>query len=135
MATLLDQPLVDDTLMSLPGWNHGDGELWREVRLPAALDAELRRAVLEDAEAMDHAVQVEKVKGGTRFSLSTHEVGGVSELDVALASRISDIAHRLSEKEPGVNAVRRDEVDVVVEGNNAGALTTGAEQVDAYSKR
>jgi 4a-hydroxytetrahydrobiopterin dehydratase len=135
MAELLDAPLVDDTLVSLPGWNRGDDEIWREVHLSPEQDAELRRAVLVDAESMGHEVEVQKVKGGTRYSLRTPEVGGVSELDVALASRISDIAHRISAKEPGVNALRKDEPDIVVEGNSAGAMTTGAEQVDAYSKR
>lgn len=135
MAELLDRPLVDDTLASLPGWNHEDGALWREVHLPKDLDAELRREVLLDAEAMNHQVEVQQVKGGTRFTLSTHDVGGVSELDVVMASRISDIAHRLSAQEPGVNAVRQDEPDIVVEGNTSGAMTTGAEAVDAYSKR
>ena len=135
MATLLDRPLVDDTLASLPGWNRGDDSIWREVHLSPEQDAELRRAVQVDSEAMDHQVQVDKVKGGTRFTLSTHDVGGVSELDIVLASRISDIAHRISAQEPGVNAVRQDEPDIVVEGNSAGAMTTGAEQVDAFSKR
>jgi 4a-hydroxytetrahydrobiopterin dehydratase len=123
MATLLDEPLVDDTLASLPGWNHEDGELWREVHLPADADAELRREVDADAAAMDHQVKVEKVKGGTRFTLSTHDVGGVSELDIALASRISDLAHRLGGKagveEPGVNAVRPDAPETVVEADSA----------------
>jgi 4a-hydroxytetrahydrobiopterin dehydratase len=123
MATLLDGRLVDDTLASLPGWNHGDGDLWREVHLPKEADAALRREVEADATAMDHHVTVEQVKGGTRFSLRTEDVGGVSELDIALASRISDLAHRLAEQaggdEPGVNAVRRDEPDTVVEADSA----------------
>jgi 4a-hydroxytetrahydrobiopterin dehydratase len=135
MPTLLEGPLVDDTLASLPGWAVGENGLWREVHLPTALDAELRREVLADAEAMGHEVQVEKVKGGTRFVLRTPEVGGISELDIVMASRISDVAHRLSEQEPGVNAVRQDAPDIVVEGNTSGAMTTGAEQVDAFSKR
>lgn len=126
MATLLERPLLDDTLKSLPGWNVGDGEIWRDVRLPKELDAELRREVEADGEAMGHAVAIERSKQGTRFTLTTHDVGGVSELDVVLASRISDVAHRLSEQtpdadEPGVTAVRQDELDVVVDGQGSGA--------------
>ena len=126
MATLLDRPLVDDTLKSLPGWNAGEGEIWRDVRLPKELDAELRKEVESDSEAMGHAVAIERTKQGTRFTLTTHDVGGVSELDVVMASRISDVAHRLSEQtpdadEPGVTAVRPDHMDVVVDGNDSGA--------------
>ena len=118
MPTLLDAPLVDETLEALPGWNRGEGEIWRELRLPKALDAQLRKQVTQDAQAMEHEVQVETVKGGTRFVLRTPEVGGVSELDVMLASHISDVVHRLTEAapgvpdEPGVEAVRADGVDV-----------------------
>jgi 4a-hydroxytetrahydrobiopterin dehydratase len=133
MATLLDPPLIDDALASLPGWNHGDGEIWREIRLPDELDAELRRKVEESAEAMPHPVQMQRIDGGTRFSLRTEDVGGISELDVYLASRISDLAHQLSEREPGVNAVRQDDPDIVVEGS--GPLTTEAERIDPYRKR
>jgi 4a-hydroxytetrahydrobiopterin dehydratase len=113
MATLLEEPLLQETLGALPGWTGDHTGISREVHLPAAKDAALRAQVEQDAEAMDHHPQVIKVEGGTRFVLSTHSEGGVTELDVALASRISDIAHRLSPKEPGVQAVRKDDVDVV----------------------
>ena len=112
--TLLDEPLVDETLQSLPGW-HGDRHtLWREVHLPPHLDEELRRLVDIDSAAMGHEPDIERVDGGTRFVLTTHDVGGVSELDVALAAHISDIAHRLSGREPGIDAVRDDDVEVVI---------------------
>lgn len=112
--TLLDEPLVDDTLQSLPGW-HGDRHsLWREVHLPPQLDEELRRLVDVDSAAMGHEPDIERVDGGTRFVLTTHDVGGVSELDVVLAAHISDLAHRLSAQEPGVEAVRPDDVEVVI---------------------
>jgi 4a-hydroxytetrahydrobiopterin dehydratase len=126
MATLLERPLIEDTLKSLPGWHAGDDEIWRDVKLPKDLDAELRREVESDSEAMGHSVSIERTKQGTRFTLTTHDVGGVSELDVVLASRISDVAHRLSEQtpdadEPGVTAVRQGDLDVIVEGVDAGA--------------
>jgi hypothetical protein len=89
--------------------------------------------VEESAEAMPHPVQMQRIDGGTRFSLRTEDVGGISELDVYLASRISDLAHQLSEREPGVNAVRQDDPDIVVEGS--GPLTTEAERIDPYRKR
>jgi 4a-hydroxytetrahydrobiopterin dehydratase len=129
--TLLDEPLVDDTLQSLPGWSGDRHTLWREFHLPPRLDEELRSRVDVDATAMGHPADVERVDGGTRFVLTTPEVGGVTELDVALASHISDLAHELSEREPGVEAVRDDEVDVVVGESDAQELRTQPEKVRA----
>lgn len=127
--TLLDAPLVEETLRALPGWHGDQSMIWREVHLPLHLDAELRRQVDVDADAMGHAPDVQHSAGVTRFALSTREVGGVSELDVALASHISDLAHRLRPSEPGVQAVRKDEVELVADEASTGALT-GAEAHD-----
>lgn len=121
MPTLLEAPLVDDTLQALPGWSGDQSGISREVRLPPHLDDELRRQVDVDATAMGHLPEVERIPDGTRFALRTPEVGGVSELDIALASHISDLAHRLTEQAPdvpvlaGVEAVREDDVEVDVE--------------------
>jgi len=124
MATLLDDELVRDTLQSLPGWEGDHRQISRELHLPPKQDAELRRLVEEDAEAMDHHPEVQRVKGGTKFVLSTHSEGGVTELDVALASRISDLAHRLVPAEPGVDAVREDEPEVVAGDDASMGLST-----------
>ena len=136
MATLLDAELVKDTLESLPGWTGDERELRREVKLPPLQDEALRRQVEQDAEAMDHHPEVHRVKGGTVFVLSTRDKGGVTELDVAMASRISDLAHRLKPSEPGVAAVREDEPDVVA-GDDAslGLSTQDAMRTSLQSRR
>ena len=77
-------------------------------------DAELRRQVSVDAGTMGHDPEVEAIDGGTRYTLTTHDEGGVTELDVMMASHISDLVHRLSNAEPGVEAERDDEVETVV---------------------
>lgn len=105
MPTLLDDELVADTLRSLPGWQGGPAKIWRDVHLDATQGLELRRQVQVDADAMDHHPVVEPVEGGLRFELWTHSVGGVTELDISLASHISDLVHRLTGAE-GVHAVR-----------------------------
>jgi 4a-hydroxytetrahydrobiopterin dehydratase len=118
MPTLIDAPLLDETLTALPGWQGDQSRIWREVSLPDEVDAELRRRVEVDATAAGHHPQVERTGDTTRFVLTTPEVGGVSELDVALASHISDLAYRLTDEVPevevvpGVEAVRDDEVDL-----------------------
>lgn len=114
MATKLTADLLDDTLRSLPGWQGGTDRIWREVHLDDGTVREFRREVEVSATTMAHPVEVEEAADGCRVALSTPEDGGVTELDIAMASRISDIAHRLAPSEPGVTAVRQDEVELVV---------------------
>ncbi|MFN2538530.1 MAG: 4a-hydroxytetrahydrobiopterin dehydratase [Mycobacteriales bacterium] len=120
MATLLDETLISDTLESLPGW-HGDrARLWRDVHLDPEQEAELRRQIAVDAAAMDHAPSFEEGEDGIRIVLQTSEQGGVTELDVVMASHISDLVHRLSQAEPGVDAVRSDEAVAVFRPGESG---------------
>jgi 4a-hydroxytetrahydrobiopterin dehydratase len=106
VTTLLDDTQIADTLESLPGWTGDSTGLRRELQLDPKKDAELRRQIGIDGEAMGHVPSLEKSKGGTLIVLRTEDAGGVTELDVVMASHISDLAHRLSADEPGVDAVR-----------------------------
>jgi len=140
MATPIEEPLLEKTLEALPGWQGSTDRIWREVHLPADLDAELRHQVEVDATALGHLPQVEAVEGGTRFTLTTQEVGAVSELDVALASHISDLAWRLTKDapvpdEPGVHAVRTDDAEVVIEDSEAKELHTQPERAGKFQVR
>ncbi|MGB8649223.1 MAG: 4a-hydroxytetrahydrobiopterin dehydratase [Mycobacteriales bacterium] len=125
MPTLLDGPLITDTLISLPGWEGGPDQIFRDVRLAPEQDAELRRQVAVDADAMGHPAVVEQRGGATRFVLRTAEVGGVSELDIALASHISDMVHRLSPDEPGVKAARHDDPVIIIRPGESAAEHDG----------
>jgi len=113
MTTLIEQDLLTDTLRSLPGWEGGPERIWRTIRLDTELDGRLREAVAEAAESMDHHPVLEDDGGATRYVLWTHDAGGVTELDIALASRISDLIHQLSGQE-GVHAVREGDSVIVV---------------------
>ena len=120
MATLLDETLIADTLESLPGWQGDRSRLWRDVHLDAEQDTELRRQIAVDASAMGHAPTYEQGDGGTRIVLTTAEAGGVTELDVMMASHISDLVHRLEHSEPGVEALREDEVVAIIRPGESG---------------
>lgn len=135
MATLLEEGLVDQTLQALPGWQGDQQRIWREISLPEPAASELRRQVEEDAAAMGHAPEIEQSDGATRFVLTTADVGGVSELDVALAARISDLAHRLAPAVEGVDAVRHDAAEVVIEDSDALELQTQPERVGKFQVR
>jgi len=113
VATLLDETLIADTLESLPGWQADGGRLWRDVHLDTDTDAELRRQIAVDAGAMGHEPSFEEADGGTRIVLRTEDAGGITELDVMMASHISDLVHRLEHSEPGVEAERTDETVAV----------------------
>jgi 4a-hydroxytetrahydrobiopterin dehydratase len=107
VPTLLDDALLTDTLQALPGWVAGDHAIYRDITVAPELLTELRRQVLVDSGAMKHDVLLtEQPDGATRFILTTAGAGGVTELDIAMASHISDLMHTMAANEPGVNAVR-----------------------------
>ncbi len=121
MPTLLDDALLSETLHSLPGWQGGPQAIWRDVHLTRKQDAELRRQIATDAGAMGHGPVIEDRGGGvTRYVLTTEVGGGVTELDIVLASHISDLVHRLAETEPGVHAVRAGDPVVIVRPAGSG---------------
>ena len=116
--TLLDEPLVHETLLALPGWEGDSHRIWRDVQLSPAVDHELRRQIAVDAGAMGQPYTVEdRGAGTTRFVLGVES--GVTERDIALASHISDLAHRLARTEPGVDAIRADAPEVAWNARDA----------------
>lgn len=125
MPTLLDDALVADTLHSLPGWRGGTAKIWRDVQVDPEQSTELLRQVGVDADAMDHHPVVEDIAGGLRFELWTHSAGGVTELDISLASHISDLVHRLTGAE-GVHAVRAGDPVVITRNSEVEGTDTGA---------
>ena len=96
MPTLLTPHLVDDSLAALTGWSGDTVAIHRTIRL-SSLDQviNLIGAVDESARALNHPPAVERDGTAVTFTLSTVEVGGVSEVDISLASRINNLAGRL----------------------------------------
>ncbi len=120
MPTPLDARLVADSLTALTGWSGGPSRISRTVRLP---DEQLERLVAEvsvAADAMDHHPVVDREPGGARFTLWTHSISKVSELDIALASRIDDLAVRIG-GDPATSVAGSP----TAEGSRAGAVGTG----------
>jgi 4a-hydroxytetrahydrobiopterin dehydratase len=88
MATLLDDRLVAGAMDNLDEWTGDARRISRTVRLDE-VDA-LLAAVQETADALDHHPEVARDGNKVTFVLWTHSAGGVTELDIALASRIDD---------------------------------------------
>lgn len=89
MATLLDDNLVTDALHGLEEWTGGRDRISRTVTVD---DTEaLLAAVGEAADSLDHHPEISRDGNAVTFTLWTHSEGGVTELDIALASRIDDL--------------------------------------------
>lgn len=90
---LLTETEIAAALDSLPGWSRSGDALTRTVRaasFPAGI--ELVRRVAEAAETANHHPDIDIRWRNVTFTLSTHSVGGLTALDVALAREIDRLA-------------------------------------------
>ena len=77
---------VSSALASLPGWSVIDGKLHREYKFPDFAHAfGFMAAVATAAEKLDHHPDWLNVYNRVTVDLSTHDVGGITELDLKLA--------------------------------------------------
>ncbi|WP_035280680.1 4a-hydroxytetrahydrobiopterin dehydratase [Actinokineospora spheciospongiae] len=96
MAELLSEHEQGKALGTLPNWSRGEGSLVREVELesfPQAIQVVDR--VAEIAERDDHHPDIDIRWRTLKFTLSTHSEGGITELDVALATEIDAVLDAL----------------------------------------
>jgi uncharacterized protein (DUF2267 family)/pterin-4a-carbinolamine dehydratase len=85
---------VEAALASLPGWTADVGALERTFVLPPGVGQELRDRITRVEQAMNHHAVVEERPDGTAFRVWTHARGVVTDLDVELARRISEIVEQ-----------------------------------------
>ena len=80
-------------LSTHPSWSIVDGKLHRELRFPSFIEAFgfMTRAALV-AQSMDHHPEWSNVYNRVEIVLSTHDAGGLSAKDVALAKFIDTVA-------------------------------------------
>jgi 4a-hydroxytetrahydrobiopterin dehydratase len=90
---LLSSQEIEAALRALPGWSLGGGKLHREFRFAdfSAAFGFMTRVALA-AEAADHHPDWSNVWNRVVVDLVTHDAGGVTDKDVALAKRISELA-------------------------------------------
>jgi 4a-hydroxytetrahydrobiopterin dehydratase len=82
---------VSAALTGLPGWTGDERGLERTVVLPPGVGQELRDRISRVEQEMNHHAAVEKRADGTVFRVWTHARGVVTDLDIELARRISDV--------------------------------------------
>jgi len=76
-------------LARLPGWQIRDGRLWREYGFESYLDGvAFAGRVAELAEAADHHPDILIGYRRVTLTLISHDAGGLTERDFALAARI-----------------------------------------------
>lgn len=84
-------------LEKLPGWSLADGKLHRDYQFRDFVEAWgfLTSAAIRVQE-MDHHPEWFNVYNKVRIDLVTHNVGGVSALDLELAGTLEELAQRLA---------------------------------------
>jgi 4a-hydroxytetrahydrobiopterin dehydratase len=102
MARLLNDEEIARQLRDLPGWSR-DGSMIRASYdapdFPTAI--RLVDEIATEAEEMNHHPDIDVRWRTTTWALSTHSEGGLTQLDIELAHRISQTAERLGARARG----------------------------------
>jgi len=93
MSRLLDDAEINRQLTDLSGWTRKGDALVATIDAPD-FPAAIRvvDAVAEVAEQMNHHPDIDIRWRTTTWRLSTHDAGGITQLDVELAHRIGECA-------------------------------------------
>jgi 4a-hydroxytetrahydrobiopterin dehydratase len=103
MATpRLDGDEVTQRLAELPGWTVQDGKLHREYKFADFVEAfGFMAAAALVAERMNHHPEWFNVWSTVRIDLATHDAGGITANDFALAAAMERLAARVAAVRPG----------------------------------
>jgi len=85
----LDDDEISSRLSGVPGWERDGDEIVKTFELPTFPDAiSFVTRIADRAEAADHHPDLDIRYRKVRVALSTHDVGGISDLDFDLAHEI-----------------------------------------------
>jgi 4a-hydroxytetrahydrobiopterin dehydratase len=94
---ILTDPQLSEALSSLPGWSVERGKLHREFNFADFVHAfSFMSAAALEAERMNHHPEWFNVWNRVTVDLNTHDSGGITAKDVALAKFMESIAGRLA---------------------------------------
>lgn len=92
MRLLTDEEITRQ-LDALDGWSRDGDTIRSTYKAPTFADGiEFVRLVAADADQMNHHPDIEISYTTVRWSLSTHSEGGITQLDIELAHRITEAA-------------------------------------------
>ena len=91
--TKLTPEALESALARLPGWSVEAGKLHRELRFPSFVEAFgfMSSAALV-AEQLNHHPEWFNVYDRVVVDLTTHDAGGLTELDVQMAARMNELS-------------------------------------------
>ncbi len=93
---LLETTAIETALKDLPGWSYQAGKLHREYRFADFARAfGFMAAAAVTSEAMNHHPDWSNVWNKVIIDLSTHDAGGVTEMDIELAKKFEALAGKL----------------------------------------
>lgn len=94
--TILSSQEIETKLKILPGWSTENDQLSKEFQLKDFITAlAFVIKIGAAAEAMNHHPDIHIHSWNkVRFTLSTHSVGGVTDLDFSLAQKIEELENR-----------------------------------------
>lgn len=90
----LTLPQARDFMQHIPGWalSEDGASIWREYAFKNFDETmEFVNMVAELAETEGHHPDMQVSYGKVRFDLTTHAIGGLSENDIILAAKISEL--------------------------------------------
>ena len=91
MISALKQDDIEARLAELEGWSLKDGKLFRSIQCQDFVAAwGFMSSVAILAEKMNHHPEWFNVYGRVDIFLTTHDAGGISERDFALAQQINE---------------------------------------------
>ncbi|MBM4455397.1 MAG: 4a-hydroxytetrahydrobiopterin dehydratase [Verrucomicrobia bacterium] len=99
MAAKLSGHQIEVVLSTLDGWKQTGGRIVREYKFPDFVAASMFvTGVNLEAEQMNHHPDLHQSYASVKIELTTHDVGGISELDLRLAKKLDTRARPLLEK-------------------------------------
>ena len=89
---ILDDAAIDLALADLDGWRREGDALLRDVRMPTFMEAiRLIDRIALVAEEADHHPEITNVYWNVGLRLTTHDAGGITDRDLALARAIDAV--------------------------------------------
>jgi 4a-hydroxytetrahydrobiopterin dehydratase len=93
MAAKLSDADVQAKLSTVPGWSVKDGKLHREYKFASFVEAfGFMASVALCAERADHHPEWFNVYNKVIVDLTTHDAGGITDKDFALAAKMEQLA-------------------------------------------
>ena len=89
---LLQDEALKELVVKIPGWDINDGQIQKEFKFSNFIEAfSFMTKIALICEKYNHHPNLENVYSKVIISFSTHDLGGITNLDQTLASEINKI--------------------------------------------